>query len=298
MKTSMKKKALVSSVAMLSVATLALGTATYAWFTNNTHATASGISLATSQNSSLQLSKLDHEWKTEVLYDTEGTVKPASSINGVNWYTATAADGLAYTDDQKSAASIETGISSTTKTGYVFADQINVKNSGSASLENVKLTMTVEFDQTSSLTWEKADGSTGTSNNADYIRVAVVPVTYADGSTEAGTKNTMGTIADGDFVKYIYASSTQTWKPVSSVSGGKITEGSDVTPIALTKSDDGKTWSADIFSGKTLAANEVKWYNLYVWFEGQDTDCFDITAGLTLPSVSFDASVVEKTAND
>ena len=40
MKTSSKRRVLISSVAMLLVAMLALGTATYAWFTVDTKATA------------------------------------------------------------------------------------------------------------------------------------------------------------------------------------------------------------------------------------------------------------------
>ena len=38
-----RKRLLISSIAMLLVAMLALGTATFAWFTQNTTATASGI---------------------------------------------------------------------------------------------------------------------------------------------------------------------------------------------------------------------------------------------------------------
>src|SRR5574344_906314 len=48
---SFRKKALLSSTAMLLVAMLALGAATYAWFTNNPMASATGLTLkATSAN--------------------------------------------------------------------------------------------------------------------------------------------------------------------------------------------------------------------------------------------------------
>lgn len=47
MKTTSRKRLLISSVAMLLVAMLALGTATFAWFTQNTSATANEFSAKT-----------------------------------------------------------------------------------------------------------------------------------------------------------------------------------------------------------------------------------------------------------
>ena len=55
MKTNSRKRLLVSSVAMLLVAMLALGTATYAWFTQNTQATADNLSVKTVKASELKL---------------------------------------------------------------------------------------------------------------------------------------------------------------------------------------------------------------------------------------------------
>ena len=55
MKTKSRKRLLISSVAMLLVAMLALGTATFAWFTQNTSATADGITVRTSKTSSLKM---------------------------------------------------------------------------------------------------------------------------------------------------------------------------------------------------------------------------------------------------
>lgn len=66
MKKSMKKKALVSSVAMLSVATLALGSATYAWFTSNPNASASGLQLKTTASTGLVIkTDTDDVWSHE-----------------------------------------------------------------------------------------------------------------------------------------------------------------------------------------------------------------------------------------
>ena len=50
---NMRKKALLASMAMLLVAVVALSGATYAWFTSNTTATATGLKFQTNQSSSL-----------------------------------------------------------------------------------------------------------------------------------------------------------------------------------------------------------------------------------------------------
>lgn len=36
-----------------------------------------------------------------------------------------------------------------------------------------------------------------------------------------------------------------------------------------------------------LAHNEAKYYNIYVWFEGQDVDCFDGNAGQVVDDITF-----------
>ena len=53
MKTASRKKLLVSSVAMLLVAMLALGTATFAWFSTSTTAKANNLTVQTIQTSNL-----------------------------------------------------------------------------------------------------------------------------------------------------------------------------------------------------------------------------------------------------
>ena len=55
MKKNSKKRVLLSSVAMLMVGAVSLGTATYAWFTQDTSATANGVNVKTSKMSSLQI---------------------------------------------------------------------------------------------------------------------------------------------------------------------------------------------------------------------------------------------------
>ena len=68
MKTTSRKRLLISSVAMLLVAMLALGTATFAWFTSNTTSKADDFHATTTKVSTLVISKNDKKWKTHVEY--------------------------------------------------------------------------------------------------------------------------------------------------------------------------------------------------------------------------------------
>ena len=69
-----KKRALISSVAMLLVAIIALGTATFAWFTSSTSATASNINVQTTKSSELKVSKSDLVWSDSVDYAKPNTI--------------------------------------------------------------------------------------------------------------------------------------------------------------------------------------------------------------------------------
>ena len=68
MKTTSRKRLLISSVAMLLVAMLALGTATFAWFTQNTSATANEFSAKTVKASELKLSSESIDWTDTLNY--------------------------------------------------------------------------------------------------------------------------------------------------------------------------------------------------------------------------------------
>ena len=94
MKAKSRRRLLISSVAMLLVAMLALGTATFAWFTTSANVQARDINVSTTKSSHLELSKSDLAWSaTGITYigDTALPLKPASSADGANWYSGVAA---------------------------------------------------------------------------------------------------------------------------------------------------------------------------------------------------------------
>lgn len=257
-----KKRALISSVAMLLVAIIALGTATFAWFTNNTTATAKGINVKTVEASNLQICNSKSAWSTEVAYGVSNQILyPASSANGTDWFTTEAAKRDAY--DKKSTATVETVSSKYVKADGVkndpsdakchyFRDQLNVKNAGEATVEDVKISFTLS----------------GGSENYKYLRIAFAEATAQNNySFKTGSTQTFKSLvfADNKAVYPAYKNDTP--------------ETEEITPSNVYEVSVGD-----------LAKNQAKYYNIYVWYEGQDPDCTSDNAGKVLNDIEFTVS--------
>lgn len=263
-----KKRALISSVAMLLVAIIALGTATFAWFTSSTEAYADGVYVRTTKVSNLVLnSKLDTSWRTHVEYNVgeDGARKkltPVSTVNGSDWYYAEAKEGTSFAAD--TATKLDKPLAENKNfNDYYFADQINIKNAGKSDCNDVKITI---------------DGKLGS-----YGRIAVVPVTEKGGSTiaslEKGKTAWKNYIIDTDGKEYKAATGT-TLRTLNDQDGTY----TDTDVEAVTPST-GK----EIKVG-TIKPEEVKYFNVYVWFEGQDVQCTNANSGLAIPGVTLTVS--------
>lgn len=250
MKTTSRKRLLISSVAMLLVAMLALGTATFAWFTQNTQATADQLSVKTIKASELQLSKTTGDWGDQIHYNYVGKVlKPASSVDGSHWFTATAKSKSSYEAADAKATDISSNLD-----GYVFKEQLNVRNNGKAAVENVKITF--------SLTETEA-------NNGRYVRLALVP---------ADKRGADAVVTASDFKKGVFASADDT--------AAALKNAAKETEVVTAKSGA----NGEVVVGSLAAKDSegsAKYYNLYVWFEGQDEDCKDVNGGNDMPLVTF-----------
>lgn len=236
MKTSSRKRLLISSVAMLLVAMLALGTATFAWFTSSTVATANGINVRTSKASKLEISKNDLAWGTLVDYNVDNKLLlPTSSADGSAWFKADAAAATASTLKAGTIASV------TDTASYVVMDQLNVHNAGEAAVANVEIKFSVPND---------------------YLRVALVPAA-AGGPGATNSAAFSANVYDADGAAYEALTATD----------GSATS---ITPKT--------TYTVDL---GTLQSEDVRYFNLYVWFEGQDVDCYDATAGQVVTDIEF-----------
>lgn len=258
MKTTSRKRLLISSVAMLLVAMLALGTATFAWFTTSTNPYADKFSAKTTKQSTLLLSDNSRSnWTTHLEYKVDNKTMYPASGNGTSWVKGTASNALTGVIDKNTlqavAPSPATGV---IPTDYLFAQELNLKNNGTADIKNVAI-----------------DFYLNTSDNeaaADYARVALVPI---DGTT----------VAADDYVALgnnVYSTTAKTYKPIISTDG---TEGDQIS----TKTK----FHVDVTTdGEVMKPNGVKYYKLYVWFEGQDENCVDALSGQKIPGLKFDVS--------
>lgn len=247
-----KKRALISSVAMLLVAIIALGTATFAWFTQNTQATADQLSVKTIKASELQIAKTTGDWGDQIHYNYVGKVlKPASSVDGAHWFTAIAKSKSGYEAADADATDISGSLD-----GYVFKEQLNVRNNGKAGVRNVKIKFNLAETE---------------ANNGKYVRLALVP---------ADKRGADAVVRKADFQdpKYMFASGADTADALASAT--KTTE-----TIAATSGAAGEVEVGSL--APTGKDGSAKYYNLYVWFEGQDVDCKDVNGGNEMPLVTF-----------
>lgn len=249
MKAKSRRRLLISSIAMLLVAMLALGTATFAWFTTSTTSTASGIGVKTIKSSKLEISKLNKVWGTTVDYQTSNKVlMPVTSADGNTWVKAEAALPTAYT------AKAGTGSAATAGTDY-FVEQLNVRNAGEADVTGASVSFTI-----------------ANQNKAEYIRVALVPVTDADTNTTTAPTVSKAT----DFTGNIFDTEGDTYKAFTNTN---LTESGDITAKS--------TLTMALGNNGAITAGQTYYYNLYVWFEGQDDDCKDANAGASIGDIQF-----------
>lgn len=243
-KQTTRRKMLISSVAMLLVAMVALGTATFAWFTTNTTATAGGINVKTVAVSDLQVAKYDQQYGTTVDYGVSSQVLyPASTVDGTNWFNTTAEDQNNYA--KATSASITdvsakyVGSGALSTEAYYFTDKLYIKNAGDTTINGI--TISAQF------TW----------NSDNYMRVALVSVSKGD-----------------SFEKCVVSDTTDTWDAYADANGTTTT----ITPLGTNLN------SVEVGS---LAPGSSAEYNIYVWYEGQDSDCKSANAGKELTDIDI-----------
>lgn len=253
MKTTAKKRMLISSVAMLLIAMIALGTATFAWFTTSTEATASGINVHTAKASTLQIAGNNTTvsglgWGSTVNYKFNRLLRPTSTVDYKNWYTATAASQTAYTASEKSGSKL------TDTDGYVFVNQLNVRNAGAAAVNDVKITVS---------------GFNG--SQYKYARIALVE------AEELGENVAASTAADAK--NYLAAQDNTAYAAVSGLTAENNLTTTEKTANVVPANGILTFDVADSLAAVTKDENDKevyasKFFNLYIWFEGQDTDCY------------------------
>ena len=204
---SFKKKALLSSLAMLMVALVALSSATYAWFSTKTTATAQNVKVKTTQASSLVLSLDKQDWASTIDLNIDKTLEPGSTSNLTNWFAATS---TGYDQGTVDAATIVAGVEGTNyvaKTFYVksIGADLNVNwkllwDSAQKTTDKnyMRIAMTMTDTSTNQVFWWSDDGVTTeaiANSNGSTTEVT-------SSSTETGT---MGALtADTEYTINLY----------------------------------------------------------------------------------------------
>lgn len=256
--TTFRKKALLSSVAMLLVALVALGSATFAWFTANPNANAAGLKLKTTAASGLVIrTDTDPNWShdakldaiddpaddgTKVIANTEIKDLQPVSQNQANstFVTTSAAKSSEYgreTDPEKaSIGTADNGAFYSEKVYFRLSDGSKATNNAVINLTGVTITGAANATMLGCIRVAVAD-STGK-----------VIATYATSTTNAhGVLNADGT--EGTFTKLEATTGTKS----ETVYTGALSVNSDTT--------------------------KAPYVTVYAYLDGQDGDCFSDNVG-------------------
>lgn len=297
-KKSMKKKALLSSLSMLMVATVAVGSATFAWFTQSPTANAQGLTVKATASNGLKLITESHmaynatkkienvyaskDYLNYAVVDGNGASSPEAFLlnpasfgitNGeapVGPFKTTAKeDSKSTADTTKPVTTATTGMSSTD----VYKESIYCKLVGAASTtDTTKL-------QLAGLTITTPT-STETLKNA--IRVLL---TY----TEVGkTEKIIGAYAlsDHDNAKTLTSEGDTYTEASTGTYSFKVNTSASVL---ATKQPDG-SYTGGI---GTLGQSGNDKVTVYVYLDGEDTDCYsgNIKASDLVSSIDVQLSI-------
>ncbi|MBQ4647601.1 MAG: hypothetical protein IJB76_00380 [Clostridia bacterium] len=239
--TAIRRSTLVSSIAMLLVAVMALSGATYAWFSSNDAASAEKLTLTATTSSGLYI--VEDE-------SMANTTAPTTGFSSkITW-----SDNV---ENMKAVSGKPTGSASsafyTTTTdradGIYNGDKVNYPiDTANAGTDYIVKKIWVKADTTESVKLKITPTVTG---GRGYERVAIAA---ADGAST------------------IFASSVETYAQFGQ--DGPI-DGSSITTVEYAT---GETYQNTY--------DVAKCFYVFVWFEGQDTQCTNVNSGST-----FDVSL-------
>ena len=247
-----RKKLLVSSVAMLLVAVLALSTATFAWFTTNPTVNADGLSLKATASAGLQILSLSEKNYGED-FDTNTVIKAIKDAN---------ANNAIVTDPNGETLGTPVSIDRSANAVSFYTTQADnewdeVKAAGAAITPETVNAVETLFLRTSL-----------DNNKSVEVKSATVTIEHSE-KEDAATKLYPAirvSLVDGATNKVI-----GTWSP-SGAENGYLT----ATAVKVDNAD-----TDDIVaSGTAVAMSKSVTYvgtdavRMYVWLDGEDPECF------------------------
>ncbi len=279
----MKKfRKLVPAFAMLLVSATVLASTTFAWFSMNNTVTATGMTVQAQASSTLLIdtaSATSSAGKLTGGADTKATtanapadgIRPTSTVDGTNWFSAEAA--------ATNAATAKTG-------SYEAVAAGNVGNYRLASTFYLQT-----YDGTKSIT----AGSLDAANKK--IVIDSVTVAYTAGDALASSFRVMIVVGDTVVVCAPTTTTTPSNQGVASVTTGTATK-SDLTFATVSGIDSGKaTLSANNDLVAAVNYNQVYTANVYLFFDGEDSACYTDNIPATLNNYTVTVSFSLADAN-
>ncbi len=238
MKKTMRKSALLSSVAMLIVSAIVLTTSTYAWFSASKVAEVKTLESTVLTSTGL-LIKLDNSgWDSTV---------DASAYKPQQFNPVSTADAKNFFAGNYNAGALEltaNNLTNSSTTDNYLAFNIQVKGPVGG-----KVTVTPAFS---------VDGGKATS--ADVAKSLKFAFVKADGTAVSGIMPADGTSSGG-------------YSGVTSAGDGKVACDKNSAAYLATENTSAVTENTDGSFEITLANAAGDAYKVYVWVEGNDADC-------------------------
>ena len=303
-------KTVVASIAAVAMTFASLGTATYAWFTRGTEATATGFEFTASAASGIQISTDALDWKSNISSAdftaalgsggvqegnrlTINGMEPVSTVDTVtagmfSFFNATSGDGN-YT------------LAADTDNYLVF--DLYFMNQGA---EELTLSLTDDssvvdgvVDNNTSLSTRVAFVVEGSSNDpAAVVTMATGSNTYIwEPNSLTRTTTALGSGAV-DSAKYLYngVENANGGVPVDTTDAyGFLAAGTYTDPVITTK-DIAIGDSPVVATLPSAAIGQITKVKVFVWMEGQDVDCSNaISSGDVIIELGFDSSATTNT---
>ena len=254
--TKFRKRMLLSSVAMLLVALVALGSATFAWFSQNSKATASGIIAKTQQGSNIVVSETGSDYKDAITFATylKGFYNPVTP-GGAKINSTSAEVNMDSPVWKKTTASSYDGAVKGTDKQYENAN---------AGTDFTKTDLYVKYDTADTTATQAVDikmtvtdkNSNPQSATKDFLRVALIP------------KGTDATALVPHAVVWGNAKDDYAKNPDSMTTN----DGSATTSVVTVETGEPMIPNITLTGGKPIQ------FEVYVWYEGTDPDCIDSNA--------------------
>lgn len=286
MKANSRRRVLISSVAMLLVALVALGTSTFAWFTNTTTAKADNAKITVAAPSGLKIAAVEagtaapeltaYSSTIDLTSLAQGSFNPASGnvtdANGISFFEATV-------DGEKNVSAISTSSNRIAIDIYGILTASNLVD-GVETAKAVNLTGITQGTKT---------GSAGEVVRCAYYNGTEKKayINFGDSSRNVNPLIATGADlksvkADDNFVIPYDATNTATYVAQTAISAASYTTVSNVSVPAVKFVED--------------KGDAVKIGTIYFWVEGQDILCNNANAQSVVGStgnISFNYALVD-----